>query len=307
MPVIVVDDLIKRYDSRAVVDGVSFAVEEGEIFAILGPNGAGKTTTVESIAGLRTPDSGHIEVLGFDPIEDRSEVRARLGVQLQESRFQDRVKVREIVETFASFYPEPLDVTTLLERLGITDKADTLYSRLSGGQQQRVSIAVALVGRPDVVILDELTTGLDPQARRETWGLVEDLRDSGVTIVLVTHFMEEAERLADRIALIDEGRLAALDTPRGLIDSVGLEQSLRFTTTATVEDAWLTALPDVTGVTRSEDEILVTGNERMLFAVVSLLANHEIVPDRLRVDQTTLDDAFVAITGRRFDTTEETS
>ena len=307
MPVIVVDDLIKRYDSRAVVDGVSFAVEEGEIFAILGPNGAGKTTTVESIAGLRTPDSGHIEVLGFDPIEDRSEVRARLGVQLQESRFQDRVKVREIVETFASFYPEPLDVTTLLERLGITEKADTLYSRLSGGQQQRVSIAVALVGRPDVVILDELTTGLDPQARRETWGLVEDLRDSGVTIVLVTHFMEEAERLADRIALIDEGRLAALDTPRGLIDSVGLEQSLRFTTTATVEDAWLTALPDVTGVTRSEDEILVTGNERMLFAVVSLLANHEIVPDRLRVDQTTLDDAFVAITGRRFDTTEETS
>jgi ABC-2 type transport system ATP-binding protein len=305
--VIVVDDITKTYAGRTVVDGVSFSVDEGEIFAILGPNGAGKTTTVESIAGLRTPDSGHIEVLGFDPLEDRSEVRARLGVQLQESRFHDRVKVREIVETFASFYPEPLNVTTLLERLGITDKADTLYSRLSGGQQQRVSIAVALVGKPDVVILDELTTGLDPQARRETWGLVEDLRDSGVTIVLVTHFMEEAERLADRIALIDEGRLAALDTPRGLIDSVGLEQRLRFTTTATVEDAWLTALPDVTGVTRSENEILVTGNERMLFAVVSLLANHEIVPDRLRVDQTTLDDAFVAITGRRFDTTEETS
>jgi len=152
-----------------------------------------------------------------------------------------------------------------------------------------------------------LTTGLDPQARRETWGLVEDLRDSGVTIVLVTHFMEEAERLADRIALIDEGRLAALNTPRGLIDSVGLEQRLRFTTAETVENAWLTALPDVTGVTRTEDEILVTGNERMLFAVVSLLANHEIVPDRLRVDQTTLDDAFVAITGRRLDTTEEAS
>lgn len=307
MPVIVVDELTKRYDGKAVVDGVSFDVEEGEIFAILGPNGAGKTTTVESIAGLRTPDSGRIEVLGFDPLEDRSEVRARLGVQLQESRFHDRVKVREIVETFASFYPEPLDVATLLERLGITDKADTLYSRLSGGQQQRVSIAVALVGRPDVVILDELTTGLDPQARRETWGLVEDLRDSGVTIVLVTHFMEEAERLADRIALIDEGRLAALNTPRGLIDSVGLEQRLRFTTAETVENAWLTALPDVTGVTRTEDEILVTGNERMLFAVVSLLANHEIVPDRLRVDQTTLDDAFVAITGRRLDTTEEAS
>jgi ABC-2 type transport system ATP-binding protein len=280
-------------------------VEDGEIFAILGPNGAGKTTTVESIAGLRTPDSGRIEVFGFDPIEDRAEVRARLGVQLQESSFQDRVKAREVVETFASFYPDPLDVSDLLERLGLGDKADTLYSRLSGGQQQRLSIAVALVGRPRVVILDELTTGLDPQARRDTWGLVEDLRDGGVTIVLVTHFMEEAERLADRLALIDEGRLGALDTPRGLVDRVGLEQRLRFRTTSTVEDAWLEVLPEVTRVTRSDGEIVVTGDEKMLFAVVSVLASHEIVPDRLQVDQTTLDDAFVAITGRQLELGEE--
>lgn len=307
MPIIEVDGLTKSYDGRTVVDEVSFSVEEGEIFAILGPNGAGKTTTVESIAGLRTPDSGRIGVLGFDPLVDRAEVRSRLGVQLQESRFQDRVKTREIVETFASFYPEPLDAATLLERLGLGDKADTLYSRLSGGQQQRVSIAVALVGRPRVVILDELTTGLDPQARRETWGLVEELRDSGVTIVLVTHFMEEAERLADRLALIDEGRLVALDTPRGVVDSVGLEQRLRFTTTATIEDAWLTALADVTGVSRSNGEIVVTGNERMLFSIVSLLASHEIVPDRLQVDQTTLDDAFVTMTGRRLESPEEVS
>lgn len=237
MPVIVVDDLTKRYDGKTVVDHVSFSVEEGEIFAILGPNGAGKTTTVESIAGLRTPDSGGIEVFGFNPLKDRAEVRALLGVQLQESRFQDRVKVREVVETFASFYEEPLDVGELLERLDLSEKADTLYSRLSGGQQQRVSIAVALVGRPRVVILDELTTGLDPRARREAWGLVEQLRDSGVTVVLVTHFMEEAERLADRLGLIDEGRLVALDTPRGLVDSVGIEQRLQFTTTATIEDA----------------------------------------------------------------------
>ncbi len=305
MPVISVDGLTMAYGGKKVVDGVSFSVEEGEIVAILGPNGAGKTTTVESIAGLRTPDSGTVEVFGFDPIADRAEVRARLGVQLQESRFQDRVKTREIVETFASFYPEPLDVATLLGRLGLDDKADTLYSKLSGGQQQRVSIAVALVGRPEVVILDELTTGLDPQARRETWGLVEDLQDGGVTVVLVTHFMEEAERLADRLALIDEGRLVALDTPRGLIDSVGLEQRLRFTTTATVEDEWLEALPDVTGVSRSDGEVVVTGNERMLFSVVSLLAHHEIIPDRLQVDQPTLDDAFVALTGRPLESPEE--
>jgi ABC-2 type transport system ATP-binding protein len=215
--------------------------------------------------------------------------------------------VREVVEMFASFYPDPLDVATVLDRLGLSDRAETFYSRLSGGQQQRLSIAVALVGKPRAVILDELTTGLDPQARRETWELVEDLRDSGVTIVLVTHFMEEAERLADRLALIDRGRVVALDTPRGLVDSLGLEQRLRFTTAATVEDAWLKALPDVTDITRSHTEIVVTGNEKMLFAVVSLLASHQIIPDRLQVDQSTLDDAFVAITGRHLESAKEES
>lgn len=305
MSVIEVDGLVKSYDDRVVVDDVSFSVEEGEIFAILGPNGAGKTTTVESIAGLRTPDSGRIQVFGFDPIGDRDQVRSHLGVQLQESRFQDRVKAREVVETFAALYPDPLDVSSLLERLGLSDRANTRYARLSGGQQQRLSIAVALVGRPRAVILDEITTGLDPQARRETWRLVEELRDSGVTILLVTHFMEEAERLADRLALIDEGRLVALDTPQGLIDSVGLEQRIRFTTSETVEDDWLRGLPEVTGISRSDGEILVTGNERLLFSVVSLLASHGIVPARFQVDQTTLDDAFVAITGRRLATPDE--
>jgi ABC-2 type transport system ATP-binding protein len=303
--VIEVDDLTKTYDGKTVVDRISFSVDEGEIFAILGPNGAGKTTTVESISGLRTPDSGRVRVFGFDPLVDRAKVRANLGVQLQESRFQDRVKVREVIETFAAFYPEPLDVGVLLERLGLGEKADTLYSRLSGGQQQRVSIAAALVGRPQAVILDELTTGLDPRARREIWGLVEELRDSGVTIVLVTHFMEEAERLADRLALIDGGRLVALDTPRGLIDSAGLQQRLRFTSKIAIEDAWLSALPEVTGVTRDGSEIVITGTDKMLFAVVSLLAGREIVPDRLQVDQANLDDAFVAITGRRLELAEE--
>ncbi|MCZ7533850.1 MAG: ABC transporter ATP-binding protein [Acidimicrobiia bacterium] len=307
MPVIEVDGLVKSYDGRVVVDGVSFSVEEGEIFAILGPNGAGKTTTVESIAGLRTPESGQIHVFGFDPIDDRAEVRNRLGVQLQESRFQDRVKVKEVVETFAAFYQDPLNVWDLLERLGLSDKANTRYSNLSGGQQQRLSIAVALVGQPRAVILDELTTGLDPQARRETWGLVEELRDGGVTVLLVTHFMEEAERLADRLALIDEGRVVALDTPQGLIDSVGLEQRIRFTTSEAVEDDWLRELPEVSEISRSHGEIVVTGNEKLLFSVVSLLASHGIVPTRFQVDQTTLDDAFVALTGRRLGTTDEGS
>lgn len=307
MSVIEVDGLVKSYDGNVVVDGVSFSVEEGEIFAILGPNGAGKTTTVESIAGLRTADAGRIQVFGFDPIDDRAQVRSHLGVQLQESRFQDRVKAGEVVEMFAALYRDPLDASDLLERLGLTDKANTRYSQLSGGQQQRLSIAVALVGRPRAVILDELTTGLDPQARRETWGLVEELRDSGVTILLVTHFMEEAERLADRLALIDEGRVVALDTPRGLIDSVGLEQRIRFTTSETVEDDWLNELPEVSGISRSHGEIVITGNEKLLFAVVSLLASHGIVPTRFQVDQTTLDDAFVALTGRRLGTAEEES
>lgn len=304
MSVVEVQDLTKVYADKTVVDGVSFSVEEGEIFAILGPNGAGKTTTVESIAGLRTPDAGRIGVFGFDPIADRAAVRSRLGVQLQESRFQDRAKVREVVETFAALYPDPVEVGPLLDRLGLTEKAETQYARLSGGQQQRVSIAVALVGRPDVVILDELTTGLDPQARRDTWSLVEDLKDSGVTIILVTHFMEEAERLADRLALIDDGRLVAVDTPRGLVESVGLDQHLRFSTAATVEDEWLTTLPEVTAVSRAGDELVVAGNEKMLFSVVSMLSERNIVPDRLQVDQTTLDDAFVALTGRKLESTE---
>lgn len=289
--------LAKAYDGRTVVDDVSFTVKEGEIFAILGPNGAGKTTTVESIAGLRTPDAGSVGVFGHDPVADRADVRSLLGVQLQESSFQDRLTTREIIDTYRGLYPDPVDTDQLLDQLGLGPSAATRYARLSGGQQQRVSIAVALVGRPRVVILDELTTGLDPQARRDTWGLVEDLRATGVTVLLVTHFMEEAERLADRLALLDSGRLVALDTPSGLVDRAGLQQQLRFSTTAQLDDDWIRRLPEVSGVARDRNEFIVTGDERMLFSVVSLLAAHDIVPGRLQVDQPTLDDAFVALAG----------
>lgn len=305
MSAINVHELTKSYDGNVVVDEVSFSVEEGEIFAILGPNGAGKSTTVESIAGLRTPDAGSIEVFGFDPLRNRTQVHELLGVQLQESRFQELVKVREVVETFAALYPNPVDPGELIERLGLSEKAGSRYSDLSGGQQQRLSIAVALVGRPRAVILDELTTGLDPGARRETWGLVGDLRDSGVTVLLVTHFMEEAERLADRLALIDRGRLVALDTPEGLIDSVGLEQRVRFATTDAIDETWLTSLPEVTAVIYDGGETVVTGNNGLQFSVVAALASHGISPERFQADQVTLDDAFVAITGRRLEATEE--
>ena len=294
-----VRDLTTRYDGRTVVDNVSFTVEEGEIFAILGPNGAGKSTTVESIAGLRTPDTGTIRVCGHDPIADRTAVRHLLGVQLQEHSFQDRLTVREILDGFADRCSNPPDTDELLVRLGLGSLAATRCADLSGGQQQRVSIAVALAGRPHTVVLDEPTTGLDPESRRQTWSLVEDLRDDGVTVVLATPFVDEADRLADRLALIDRGRLIALDTPRGLVDGAGLEQQLRFQATAGLDEDWIRRLPEVSDVVRDRGEFVVSGGARMLFSVVSLLAAHDIVPGRLMVDQPTLDDAFVALTGRR--------
>ena len=304
MPVIEVENLVKRYDDVAVVNGVSFTVERGEIFGILGPNGAGKTTTVESIAGLRRPDGGRIEVLGLDPQKDSTEVKERLGVQQQESRLPDRIKVWEALDLYSSFYPSPAHWPALLDQLGLAEKRDTKFAKLSGGQKQRLSIALALVGNPEVAILDELTSGLDPQARRDTWGLVEQLRDQGVTIVLVTHFMEEAERLADRVALIDSGKLVALDTPAGLVARADDEQRIRFRPSSPIDDNLLSELPEVTGVTRVGDAIVVTGVGNVLHAVTSVLARNQIIAEQLRVEQVTLDDAFVALTGRSLETTE---
>lgn len=216
-PAVEVTHLLKRYRGKPdpAVDDISLTVAAGEIFGIIGPNGAGKTSTVECIAGLRDPDMGTVKVLGLDPRTDKDEIHQVLGVQLQESQFPDRVTVAEILDLFSSFYRNPADWRELMELVGLTDKARTRYQNLSGGQKQRLSIALALVGGPKVAILDELTTGLDPQARRDTWGLIETVRDAGVTILLVTHFMDEAEGLCDRIAVIDNGRVVAVDTPRG--------------------------------------------------------------------------------------------
>ncbi|HEY3468399.1 MAG TPA: ABC transporter ATP-binding protein [Amycolatopsis sp.] len=216
MPLIEVTDLRKRYGTRVAVDGVSFTVERGEIFGILGTNGAGKTTTVECLQGLRRADGGTISVLGLDPATDRAALTRRVGVQLQESALPAKLRVREALELFAAFYPDPADVDVLLDQLDLRDHARSYFGKLSGGQKQRVSIALALVGQPDLAILDELTTGLDPHARRETWRLVEGVRATGVTVLLVTHFMDEAERLCDRVAIFDAGRVVATGTPAEL-------------------------------------------------------------------------------------------
>ncbi|RDV45085.1 ABC transporter ATP-binding protein [Leifsonia sp. ku-ls] len=299
MAIIEVEDLVKRYGDNAGVNGVSFAVEPGEIFGILGPNGAGKTTTVECIEGLRAPDSGHIRVCGIDPQDDSGrELQHVLGAQLQESELPDKLEVGEALALYSSFYREPADWRELAEVLNLTDKLKTRFRRLSGGQKQRLSIALALVGRPKVAVLDELTTGLDPQARRDVWDLIERIRDRGVTVLLVTHFMEEAERLCDRLAVIDAGRVVAVDTPAGLVSRVDDRQRVRFRPSVPLDEALLTALPEVTSVARAGAQLVVTGTGNLLLAVSGLLAEEQIVPADLRVEQATLDDAFVALTGR---------
>src|SRR5262245_215980 len=306
MNVIEVTNLTKRYGDRLAVDGVSFSVQEGEILAILGPNGAGKTTTVESISGLREPDGGTINVLGLDPRRDRDALREVVGVQLQESELPAKLRVSEAVELFAAFYEQAADTNALLEGLGLGEKRNTQFRHLSGGQKQRLSVALALVGNPRIAILDELTTGLDPQARRDTWQLVEDVRAKGVTVVLVTHFMDEAERLADRIAIIDRGRLIALDTPTGIIARVSDDQRLRFRPSRPFADALLTALPEVRSVERSGPVVTVAGTGNLLGAVTAVLARNEIVAFDLRMEQAGLDEAFVALTGRSLDTDSTT-
>jgi ABC-2 type transport system ATP-binding protein len=299
--VIEVRNLHKRYGNTVAVDDISFAVQEGEIFGILGPNGAGKTTTVECVEGLRTPDRGEISVLGLDPHRDRAEVTERLGIQLQDSQLPDRLRVAEALELYSSFYRTPADWRGLLDSLGLTDKAQTRFGKLSGGQKQRLSIALALVGSPRIAVLDELTTGLDPQARRDTWELIEGVRARGVTIVLVTHFMEEAERLCDRVAVIDAGRVVVVDTPTALTERVEMEQRIQFRPSVAFDDGILTSLPDVTGVTHRGDLVVVTGTGNAINAVTSVLARNQIMALHLRVDQASLEDAFVALTTRHSD------
>jgi ABC-2 type transport system ATP-binding protein len=296
MAIIEVSGLRKAYGGRPVVDGVSFTVDEGEIFGILGPNGAGKTTTVECIEGLRVPDAGTVRVAGLDPVADHKQLTGLLGAQLQESELQEKLTVREALELYSAFYPRPADWRSLVERLGLTDKLTTRFGKLSGGQKQRLFIALALIGNPRVVVLDELTTGLDPRARRDTWKLIEDVRASGVTVLLVTHFMEEAQHLCDRVAVINAGKVAALDTPAGLIGRAAHSTVISFTPSRPLDDGDLAELPALASVERKDGRLIITGTDETVNAVTSLLARHRITAQQLRVSDATLDDAFLDLT-----------
>ncbi|QSS93204.1 ABC transporter ATP-binding protein [Streptomyces sp. M54] len=302
MAIIEVNGVRKTYAGRDVVDGVSFSVERGEIFGILGPNGAGKTTTVECVEGLRVPDAGTVRVAGLDPVADHDRVTRLLGAQLQESELQARLTVREALELYAALYPAPVDWRPLADRLGLTDRLSTRFAKLSGGQKQRLFIALALIGDPEIVVLDELTTGLDPRARRDTWKLIEEIRDSGVTVLLVTHFMEEAQRLCDRIAVIDRGRVVALDTPSGLIRRSTGSTVLSFVPsrppTAPELDR-LAALPGVATVTPPDAAgvLVLHATDDTVTPLISLLAEVGVTAQRLRITETSLDEAFLDLTG----------
>jgi ABC-2 type transport system ATP-binding protein len=307
-PVIEVTGLTKRYGGQAVVDGITFQVEPGEIFGILGPNGAGKTTAVECLEGLRRRDAGQVRILGLDPKTDGHRLHQRIGVQLQETQLQDKLKVREALELYASLYPDPADWRELLERWGLASKANTRFGKLSGGQKQRLFIALALVGNPEVVFLDELTAGLDPGARRATWDLIAQVRASGVTVVLVSHFMDEVEELCDRVAILERGRIAALDTPAGLVDSAGGEYRMRFRPMAQpdkqgpdkpgLDERSLAGVTGVTGVERHGAHFTVTGTGDFAAAVTAELARRQVVVADLRIEGRSLDSAYVALTGR---------
>lgn len=295
--VITVEQLRKSYGRTVAVDGMSFGVEQGEIFGILGPNGAGKTTAVECVQGLRTADGGEVRVLGLDPATDGAELRQRIGSQLQDSALPGRLRVGEALDLFAAFARHPVDRDALLDRWRLGEQRDQAFDSLSGGQRQRLFLALAFVNAPEVVFLDELTQGLDPQARHATWDLVREIRDDGTTVVLVTHFMDEAEQLCDRVAVVDHGRVVALDTPPRLVDGLGLPSVVRFTTSAP-DLAWIDGVDGVESLVRRGDAVEVRGTGPVLALVASELVAHGIAPGDLRVDRPTLEDAFLALTGR---------
>jgi ABC-2 type transport system ATP-binding protein len=297
--VVEVQNLRKTYGSLVAVDGVSFQVREGEIFGMVGPNGAGKTTIIECIEGLRRPDGGTLRVLGLDPQRDARALQPVMGVQLQESALQDRICVWEAVDLFARFYEHAVEWEPLLEQLGLSEARNTAFAKLSGGQKQRLFVALALVNDPDLVFLDELTTGLDPQARRGVWDLIASIRKRGKTVFLTTHFMEEAERLCDRVAIIDHGRIVALDSPEGLIRNIGAESRVVFTADAGFDPGTLQGLGSVSRVEVIGDRVIVSGREdRLIVDVVNALNGRGWRFRDFRTEQPTLEDVFLAVTGR---------
>lgn len=294
--IISVENLRKAYGSFVAVEDVSFEVEEGEIFGILGPNGAGKTTTVECLQGLRRADGGDLRVLGLDPRTRAEELRRRVGSQLQESALPDRIKVWEALDLFASLLPGNSDWTLVMEEWGLAEKRDATFASLSGGQRQRLFVALALVNDPEIVFLDEMTTGLDPASRRVAWSLIRAIRERGTTVVLVTHFMDEAEHLCDRLAVIDRKRVVAIDTPQGLIADHAGTLRVTFTTERTDLD-WLGGVDHVDRVAVTGSRVAVEGTGPVLATVAAALVAHGITPPDLRVEGATLEDVFLELTG----------
>ena len=294
-----VRDLRRTYGDVIAVDGISFEVKEGEIFGLVGPNGAGKTTTVECMEGLRRPTSGQVRLLGLDPSRERLRVAERIGVQLQESALPPRLRVAEALALFGSFYRLPSNVDDLLDLLGLTEKRSAPFAKLSGGQKQRLFIALALVNRPEVVFFDELTTGLDPQARRSMWDLVRSIRDLGCTVVLTTHYMEEAERLCDRVMIVDRGRIVALDTPEALIGSLNVNRRIVFGLPEGQDAASLARLPAVSRIEQSDERVIVYGHgNHFAGSVVNAMEDAGLPFTDLRTVQPNLEDVFLLLTGR---------
>jgi len=310
-----VDGLYKSYKTVRAVDGVSFQVGLGEIFGMVGPNGSGKTTTIECIEGLRQPDEGRISVLGLDPVKDIYELRERTGIQLQAANLPRRMRVGEALDLFASFYRQPRDPRQLMEVLGLADKERVYFSQLSGGQQQRLFVALALINRPEVVFLDELTTGLDPRARHKIWDLVREVREQGTTIFLTTHYMDEAERLCDRVGIIDRGRMIALDSPAKLVDNLGMATRITFQVNGRsrlrgvngngqdpkreFDPTLVGVLDGVQRVERDGDLVTVYGQgEQLISAVVNTLEAGGFAFQNLNTEQADLEDVFLSLTGR---------
>ena len=293
--VIEVDNLRKRYGSHVAVEDVSFQVRQGEIFGLLGRNGAGKTTTVECLQGLRRADGGRVRVLGLDPQRQTQQLRRRIGCQLQEAALPDRLKVWEALDLFASLASAEADWRVLMNQWGLTDKRTASFAGLSGGQRQRLFVALALVNDPEVVFLDELTQGLDPAARRVAWGLIGAIRERGATVVLVTHYMDEAEQLCDRIAVVDGGRVVATDTPQGLISRFGGPIKITFTPDGH-DVRFLENVAHVQAVRRRGDRVEAEGTGPVLALVAAELVARGLVPADLRVEQPTLEDVFLRLT-----------
>jgi ABC-2 type transport system ATP-binding protein len=297
-PVIRVAAIRKTYGRLVAVDDVSFEVRPGEIFGLIGPNGAGKTTTMECVEGLRRPDRGAVSVLGLDPGRDVYALQQRIGVQLQEAQLQKRIKVREAVDFWASLYPKPLDGGRLIEQLGLSEKRNAWFMTLSGGQKQRLFIALALINDPELVFLDELTTGLDPQARRAIWDLVRGIRQRGKTVFLTTHLMEEAERLCDRVAIIDHGRIVDIGSPAELVGRHCPERTVIVATEDATARERFEAIPHVGSVSSDGVQLTIRGRgEDLVTQVIHCLAEHRIRVVDFRTELPTLEDVFLQLTG----------